>query len=156
MASASLALGPAHTPRLTPEPMGLYPTDPMPPPKANAHPKTVAEYIAAAPKEARPKLRELRRIIRAAAPGALEELKWSMPAYSYHRILVLFAAFKHHVSLFPGPPTVRAFKKQLSKYKTSRATIQFASDQPIPAALIRKITAHRVKESLTTDGKWRP
>jgi uncharacterized protein YdhG (YjbR/CyaY superfamily) len=127
----------------------------MPLPKATARPKSVPAYIAAAPKAARPKLRELRRLVQAAAPGAVEELKWSMPAYSYHRILVLFAAFKNHVSLFPGTPTVHAFKKQLSKYKTSSATIQFPLHQPLPAVLIRKITAHRVKESLEKDGKWR-
>jgi uncharacterized protein YdhG (YjbR/CyaY superfamily) len=127
----------------------------MPLPKANARPKSVAEYIAAAPKESRPKLRELRRLIRAAAPGATEELKWSMPAYSYQRILVLFAAFKSHVSLFPGTSTVRAFRKQLTRYKTSSATIQFPLDQPLPSALVRKITAHRVKESLASDGPWR-
>jgi uncharacterized protein YdhG (YjbR/CyaY superfamily) len=127
----------------------------MPPPPAPARPKTVVEYIAAAPKESRPKLRELRRIIRAAAPGAAEELKWSMPAYSYQRILVLFAAFKNHVSLFPGAAAVRAFRKQLTRYKTSSATIQFPLDQPLPSALVRKITAHRVKESLAKDGPWR-
>ena len=127
----------------------------MPPPKAPVRPKTVAAYIAAAPKEARPKLRELRRTIRAAAPGAVEELKWSMPAYSYHRILVMFAAFKHHVSVFPGTPTVRAFKQQLTKFKTSSATIQFPLDQPLPLSLIRKIAVHRIKESLEKDGKWR-
>jgi uncharacterized protein YdhG (YjbR/CyaY superfamily) len=127
----------------------------MAPPKAFAKPKTVAEYITAADKQARPKLREMRKIIRATAPGAKEELKWSMPAYSYQRILVIYAAFKHHVSLFPGPPTVRAFKKELAKYKTSGATIQFPLDQPLPAALIRRLVAARVKESVQKDGKWR-
>jgi uncharacterized protein YdhG (YjbR/CyaY superfamily) len=127
----------------------------MPPPKATTRPKTVGEYIAAAPKEARPKLRELRKIIRTTAPRAIEDLKWSMPAYSYRRILVLFAAFKHHVSLFPGTTTVRAFKKQLTRYKTSSATIQFPLDQPLPLAFVRKILAHRVREILKKDGKWR-
>jgi uncharacterized protein YdhG (YjbR/CyaY superfamily) len=127
----------------------------MAPPKAPAKPKTVAQYIAAASKEARPKLRELRKIIRAAAPGAVESLKWGMPAYSYRRILVMFAAFAHHVSLFPTTSATRAFKKQLGKLNTSSGTVQFSLEQPLPAALIRRMTAFRVKESLEKDGKWR-
>jgi len=127
----------------------------MAPPKAPAKPKTVPEYIAAAPKEARAKLREMRRIVRAAAPGAVEELKWSSPAYSYRRILVMFAAFKNHLGFFPTPSAIRAFKKELAKYKTSTATIQFPYDRPLPAALVRRITAFRVKESVEKDGKWR-
>ena len=127
----------------------------MAPPKVTAKPQTVAEYIAAAPKEARPHLRALRKVIRAAAPGAVENLKWRMPAYSYHRILIMFAGFKNHVSLFPTTSAVRAFKKELGKLNTSSATVQFRLDQPLPLTLIRKITVHRVKDSLKNDGKWR-
>ena len=127
----------------------------MAPPKAPAKPRTVAEYIAAAAKEARPRLRELRKCIRAAAPGAKEELKWNMPAYSYHRILVMFAGFKHHVSLFPTTSALRAFKKKLGPRLTSTGTVQFPLDKPLPLALVRRITKFRVKESLEKDGKWR-
>ncbi len=127
----------------------------MAPPQARAKPKTVPEYIASAPKEARTRLKQMRQIIRAAAPGAVENLKWSSPAYSYQRILVMFAAFKHHIGFFPTPPAIRAFKKELTKYKTSSATIQFPYDQPLPLPLIRKITAFRVKDSLEKDGKWK-
>lgn len=127
----------------------------MAPPKAPAKPKSVAEYIAAAPKEARPKLREIRKAIRVAAPGAIESLKWSMPAHSYRRILVMYAAFKQHLSLFPGTPTIRAFKRELAKYNTATATVQFPYDQPLPLPLIRKLTKDRVREALEKDGKWR-
>ena len=125
----------------------------MAPPKAS--PQTVAGYIAAAPKEARPHLRALRKVIRAAAPRAVENLKWRMPAYSYRRILVMFAAFTHHVSFFPTTSAVRAFKQELGKRNTSTGTIQFPLDKPLPLALIRKLTAFRVKESREKDGKWR-
>ncbi len=128
----------------------------MAPPKVTPKPTTVAGYIAAAPKEARAKLRELRKIVRATAPGATEELKWSMPAHSYKRILVLYAAFTRHVSLFPGASAIRTHKKQLAKHRTSTGTVQFPLDQPLPAALIRRLVAFRVKESLAKDGKWRP
>lgn len=127
----------------------------MAPPKAPDRPKTVTEYIAAASKEARPKLREIRKCIRSATPGTVENLKWGMPAYSNRRILVMFAAFKHHVSFFPTPSAVRVFKKELAKFKTSSATIQFPLDKALPLTLIRKITVFRVRESIEKDKKWR-
>jgi len=118
-------------------------------------PTTVTEYINTAPKEARQKLREMRATVRAAAPGAAEGLKWSMPAYSYRRILVTFAAFKHHIGFYPTPPAVKAFAKQLSGYKTASGSIQFPLDKPLPLDLIRKITAFRVRESVDDDKKWK-
>lgn len=115
----------------------------------------IAEYINAAPKEAQKKLREMLACIRKAAPGAEEGLKWGMPAFSYRRILVTFKAFKHHIGFYPTPSAVNAFAKELSKFKTAIASIQFPLDKPMPLALIRKITAFRVKESLEEDAKWR-
>jgi len=120
-----------------------------------ARPKTITEYINAAPKEARKKLREIRACIRASAPGANESLKWGMPAFSYRRILVTFAVYKHHIGFYPTPSAVKAFASDLSKFVTSRAAIQFPLEKPLPLALIRKITAFRVRESLEKDGKWR-
>lgn len=124
-------------------------------PQAPARPKTVAEYIAAAPKEARAKLREIRKVIRATVPDAVESLKWSMPAYSYKRILVIFAGHQHHLGFYPTPSAIRAFKKQLGKFNTSTGTVQFPLDQPLPVSLIRRMVAFRAKESLANDDKWR-
>ena len=118
-------------------------------------PTSVTEYINAAPKEARQKLREMRTAIRAAAPGATESLKWSMPAYSYRRILVTFAGFKYHIGFYPTPSAVEAFAKQLSGFKTAAGSIQFPLDKPLPLDLIRKITAFRVTESVEEDKKWK-
>ena len=120
-----------------------------------ARPTSITEYINAAPKEAQKKLREMRECIRAAAPGAKESLKWGMPAFSYQRILVTFAAFKHHIGFYPTPSTVKAFAKDLSKFVTADASIQFPLDKPLPLPLIRKITAFRVRESIEEDKKWR-
>jgi uncharacterized protein YdhG (YjbR/CyaY superfamily) len=120
-----------------------------------ARPKTVAEYITAAPKQAHKKLREMRAVVRAAAPGTIENLKWNMPAYSYRRILVMFAAFKHHIGFFPTASAIRAFAKDLEKFVTTKGTIHFPYDKPLPLPLIRKITAYRVRESLEQDKKWR-
>ncbi|MGE5327681.1 MAG: iron chaperone [Deltaproteobacteria bacterium] len=117
--------------------------------------KTVDEYIQAAPPEARARLRQMRACIRKAAPGAIESLKWSMPAFSAKRILVMYAAFKNHVSLFPTPSPMKAFAKDLEGFKTGRGSIQFPLEKPLPLALIRKITLYRVRESAEKDAKWR-
>jgi uncharacterized protein YdhG (YjbR/CyaY superfamily) len=118
-------------------------------------PTSVAEYIAAAPKPLRARLREMRALVRAAAPGAVESLKWGSPAYSYRRVLVMFAHFKAHLSLFPTPAVIKAFRKDLAKYTTSSATIHFPHDQPLPKALIRRIVAFRAKDARQRDSKWR-
>lgn len=121
----------------------------------NKRPETIAEYIKAAPKEAQHKLREMRDCIRSAAPGATEGLKWSMPAFSYDRILVTFAAFKNHIGFYPTPSAVKAFAKDLTKYKTAAGSIQFPLEKPLPLPLIKKITVFRVKESKEIDAKWK-
>jgi uncharacterized protein YdhG (YjbR/CyaY superfamily) len=118
-------------------------------------PASIAEYIKAAPKGTQKKLHELCACIRAVAPGAQETLKWGMPAFSYQRILVIFAVFKHHIGFFPTPSAVKAFEKNLSKFKTSKGTIQFPLEKPLPLPLIQKITRFRVRESFERDGKWK-
>ena len=118
-------------------------------------PKTVAEYIAAAPKPLRPRLRAMRALMRSAAPGSVESLKWGSPAYSYRRVLVMFAHFKAHISLFPTPAVIKAFKKDLAKFKTSSATIHFPHDAPLPKALIHRIVAFRARDARERDSKWR-
>ena len=120
-----------------------------------ARPASVGEYIKAAPKEARKKLREMRACILKAAPGAMEGLKWGMPAFSFKRILVTFAAHQNHIGFYPTPSAVEAFAKELSKFNTARGSIQFPLHQPLPLPLIRKITEFRVQESLEQDRKWR-
>jgi uncharacterized protein YdhG (YjbR/CyaY superfamily) len=120
-----------------------------------AKPKTAAEYIHAAPKEAREKLRQMRAAIRAAAPGATESLKWGMPSFSYKRILVTFAAHKHHIGFYPTSGAVRAFRDDLVGFKTATGSIQFPLEKRLPLALVRKITAFRVREAAEKDGKWR-
>ena len=117
-------------------------------------PKNVTEYIDAKPKDAQKRLREMRAILRKAAPSAQEGLKWRMPSLSYRRILFSYAAFKNHVSMFPTPSVIKAFAKDLSKFTTSRATIHFPLDKPLPVALIRRIALFRVRELKERDAKW--
>jgi uncharacterized protein YdhG (YjbR/CyaY superfamily) len=118
-------------------------------------PKSVDEYIAAAPKEAQKKLREMRACIRKSAPGAKESLKWGIPAFSHERILVAYAGFKHHIGFYPTPLAMKSFAKELVKFATARGSIQFPLEKPLPLPLIRKITAFRVKESVEKDAKWK-
>ena len=123
--------------------------------RSQTRPTTVAEYINAEPPAVRKKLREMRACIRSAAPGAVEGLKWSLPAYSYRRILVMFGAFKHHVGFYPTPSAIRKFAKELAKYVRARGSVQFPLDRPLPLPLIRRMVAFLVKESLAQDKKWR-
>lgn len=120
-----------------------------------APPGSIAEYINSAPKSARPRLRAMRAAIRRSAPGAVEGLKWGMPAFSHQRILVTFAAFTHHIGFYPTPPVVKAFAAELADYVTAKGSVQFPFDRPLPVALIRRMTAFRVRECVAADGKWR-
>jgi|HubBroStandDraft_6_1064221.scaffolds.fasta_scaffold318579_2 uncharacterized protein YdhG (YjbR/CyaY superfamily) len=111
--------------------------------------KDVDEYIASAPKEARSKLKEMRKIIKEVAPKAEETISYGMPYYGYHGRLAYFAWFKDHVSLFAMPPIPDAYKKKLNV--TGKSTIQFSFDQKLPNALIRKLVKARAKKNETKD-----
>jgi uncharacterized protein YdhG (YjbR/CyaY superfamily) len=121
---------------------------------AKAKPENVLEYINAAPKEARKKLREMRACLRKAAPGAEENLKWGMPAFSFKRILFTYAGYKRHIGFYPTPSAVKAFAKGLSSFKTAKGSIQFPLDKPLPAGLIRRIAAFRIRELNEKDASW--
>jgi uncharacterized protein YdhG (YjbR/CyaY superfamily) len=110
-------------------------------------PKTVDAYIAAAPKTVRGKLRQLRAIIRNAAPAAAEKISYGMPYYSHHGRLAYFACFKDHLSLFAMPPIDEQFKKALKGRVTGKSTIRFSFDEKLPAALIARIIRARAKKN---------
>jgi uncharacterized protein YdhG (YjbR/CyaY superfamily) len=122
---------------------------------AQDRPTTVDDYIRNEPKAVQKKLREMQACIRKAAPGAAESLRWGIPAFSYKRILVMFAAFQNHIGFYPTPSAMRAFAKDLSKYKTGAGSIQFPLSEPLPLSLIKKITTFRVLESKEKDAKWK-
>jgi uncharacterized protein YdhG (YjbR/CyaY superfamily) len=117
-------------------------------------PKTVAEYIKAAPKEARRHLREIRTILKKVAPNATETLKWGSPIFEEKRILFAYTAFKSHLNFMPTGPAMKPFKKELAKHRTGKDTIQFPYNKPLPKALIRKIAVFRVEEVKERDAKW--
>ena len=107
-------------------------------------PQTVAEYIDHAPEGAKSHLMELRECLKKVVPDAEESLKWSMPAFSYKRVLFTYAAFKHHVGFYPTPAAMKPFEKELEPYKTGKGSIQFPLDTPLPIELISKIAQFRV------------
>lgn len=107
---------------------------------------TISHYISAQPKAVQPILRKIRSSIKKAAPLARERISYGMPAFDMKKTLVYFAAFKDHISFFPTGAGVKAFKKELTAYDTSKGTIRFSYDKKIPFGLIAKIVKYRVKQ----------
>jgi uncharacterized protein YdhG (YjbR/CyaY superfamily) len=117
-------------------------------PKGNAAPKSVDEYLAGVPEPARSTLKKVHAAIRSAVPPeATETISYRMPAFKYKGPLVWFAAFSDHCSLFPTASVIEAFKNELKGFSTSKGTIQFPVDKPLPAALVRKLVKARVAEN---------
>lgn len=112
-------------------------------------PKTVDEYLAKVPEPARSTLTHIRQVIRSVVPPeATEVISYAIPMFKYNGMLIGYAAFAKHCSLFPtGSGVIEKFKKELAGYKTSRGTIQFPSDKGFPDALLKKIVKARVKEN---------
>ena len=107
----------------------------------------IDEYIEVFPKDMQVILGKIRHTIRKAAPKAVETKSYGIPTFDlYGKHLVHFAGFKKHTSFFPTSSGISAFKEELAGYKISRGTIQFPLDEPVPYALIRRITLFRVKE----------
>lgn len=108
---------------------------------------SIDDYIAAFSPEIQEKLLALREVIKKAAPEATEKISYQMPTFAQHGNLVHFAAYKHHIGLYPGANGVAAFIEELSDYKLSKGTIQFPIDQPLPMELVTKIVQFKVDEN---------
>ncbi|HAX93264.1 MAG TPA: hypothetical protein DCY25_04825 [Bacteroidales bacterium] len=117
-------------------------------------PSSVDEYIEVAPLVVREKLREIRAILRKVAPDATEMLKWGAPVFFENRILFSYSAFKTHINFTPSGPALQPFAKELSEYNTSKDSIHFPYDRPLPGMLIQNIALHRIKEVRENDAKW--
>jgi|SRR5271166_4860476 len=115
--------------------------------KSTAAPKNVDEYLAGVPEPARSTLEKVRAVIRSVAPPeATELISYRIPMFKYKGMLVGFAAFSNHCSLFPGA-LPEAFKNELKRYPTSKGTIQFPVDRPLPAALVKKLVKARIQHN---------
>jgi len=117
--------------------------------KGKSAPKTVEEYLAGVPEPAHTTLTKLRALIRTIVPPeATEALSYQMPAFKYKGSLVCYAAFADHCSFFPmSARLVEEFKEDLKTYSTSKGTIRFPLDKPLPAALVKKLVKARIAQN---------
>lgn len=117
-------------------------------PKRSGPPKTVNEYISRVPQPTRPLISKMRAAIRSVVPrGATETISYRIPAFRFSKgVLVWYAAFSDHLSLFPTASVIEAFKNDLKAFSTSKGTIHFPVDKSLPIALIQKIVKARVAQ----------
>lgn len=108
---------------------------------------TVDDYFAMVPAQARNMLEKIRSAIRSVVPKDAEEvISYRMPAFRRKKIIVWYAAFSEHCSLFPTAAVIEEFKNELRGCKISKGTIQFQLDKPLPVPLIKRIVKARVAE----------
>jgi uncharacterized protein YdhG (YjbR/CyaY superfamily) len=109
---------------------------------------TIDGYIATFPPEVQKKLEEMRAVIQAAAPEAVEKISYQMPTFYLNGNLVHFAAFKKHIGFYPAPRGIEVFKEELSGFQGGKGSVQFPLDQPLPLDLINRIVKFRVADNL--------
>lgn len=118
-----------------------------PPAKSRGAPKSIDEYLAGVSEPARGTLNKIRAAIRSAVPPeATETISYRIPAFKHEAVLVWFAAFSDHCSLFPTAAVIEQFKNELKGFSTSKGTIQFPTDKPLPDALVKKLVKARVAQ----------
>jgi uncharacterized protein YdhG (YjbR/CyaY superfamily) len=116
--------------------------------KGKGAPKNVDDYLAGVPEPARGTLNKIRAAIRSAVPPeATEAISYGIPAFEYKGPLVWFAAFSNHCSLFPTASVIETFKNELKDFSTSKGTIHFPTDKPLPTALVKKLVKARVTQN---------
>lgn len=116
---------------------------------SSAKVETINEYLAPLSKEQRATLGKLRQDIKAAAPKAEECISYQIPGFRLNgKLLVSFGAAKKHCAFYPGAYPIKALKDELKNYDTSKGTIRFPINEPLPAALVRKIVKLRIAENV--------
>ena len=109
---------------------------------------SVTDYLKAVPPAPRALLQKLRRTIKGAAPEATEVISYGIPMFKHHGMLVGYAAFQEHCSLFGvGAALMKTHQKALAPYKKSKGTIQFTVEKPLSLALVRKLVKARVAQN---------
>jgi len=108
---------------------------------------SVPAYLRAVPPAPRAALQKLRNTIKAAAPEATEVISYGMPCFKHHGMLLCYAAFKDHCSLFMSTYFTKTLKKELASYQTAKGTIRFTADKPLPATLVRKLVKARIAQN---------
>jgi uncharacterized protein YdhG (YjbR/CyaY superfamily) len=120
-------------------------------PTAKAKPATIDEYLAGVNDDQRVALDELRQTIHAVAPKAEECISYGLAAFRLNgRPFVAFGATKSHCAFYPmSSTTVETFKDQLKSFDTSKGTIRFSTDKPLPAPLVKKLVKARMAENVS-------
>lgn len=106
--------------------------------------KTVDEYIANFPPDTRERLQKVREAILEVIPDATERISYGIPTYWQGGSLVHFGGYSAHIGFYPGPPAIEEFAEELKEYETSKGTVKFPLDKPMPYDLIKKITHYSV------------
>lgn len=123
-------------------------------PQGAPAPKTVDEYLARVPPKFRTALQRLRKTIKAAAPEVDEVISYQMPAFRQNGMLVYYAGFNDHCSLFVGSAQVRRqFSAELKPFKAGKGTVHFTPDRPLPADLVTRIVKARLAENAARRSK---
>jgi uncharacterized protein YdhG (YjbR/CyaY superfamily) len=118
--------------------------------QSEARSDAVNRYLAALPDDKRSALEKLRKTIREMAPDAEECISYQVPAFRQKKLLVGFGATEHHCAFFlMSGRTVEAHKELLKNYDTSKGTIRFQADKPLPIALVKKLVKARMAENAT-------
>ena len=110
--------------------------------------KNIDQYIESFDAPTQSILSTIRQLIKKIAPQAQETIAYGIPTFKLNGNLVHFAAYQKHIGFYPTSSGITAFKKELSAYKTSKGTVQFPIDKPVPYDLIKRIVAFRVKKNL--------
>ena len=116
---------------------------------AKKKPETIDEYLANMRPDHRKTLQKLRQTIRTAAPKAEECISYGIPAFRLdRRFLVFFGAWANHCAFYPGSAaTLKNFRNELRDFQTSKGTIRFSPDNPLPVALVKKLVKTRIAEN---------
>lgn len=110
--------------------------------------KGIEQYIAGIPESSRKAFEHLRAAVRQAAPrDAVEVISYGIPALKTERVLVWYAAFSKHCSLFPSAAVLAQFKSELEGFTVSKGTVQFPLEKPLPVALVKKLVRARVADA---------
>jgi len=107
---------------------------------------TIAEYIAACPPPVRPILEKIRGIVSAAAPAAVEQISYGMPAFSQDGMIIYFAAFQQHIGIYPPVRGDAKLNKDLATYRGEKGNLKFPLDKPMPYPLIKRVVKARLAE----------
>ncbi|MGH7176881.1 MAG: iron chaperone [Tepidisphaeraceae bacterium] len=125
-------------------------------PKSTSSPKTIDAYLKTVASDKRGALQKLRKLIHAAAPGAGECISYQVPAFRLGgRLLVAFGAGANHCAFYPGAYPIESHRSELKAYDTSKGTIRFQPDKPLPPTLVRKLVKARVAQNKAASERGR-